>query len=173
MIPFVLGCSTNTKRQNIIEDIKLGQILICNDTLINCKIDQIDKRTEINVFSIAFLNTKEAIIHSFSSAGHTEEELFKVKYTFQGKRLTIFFPDKYLTLNKSIGGKNDRWNLSNREKDKIELEIMECNGQNIFKVPGANYYCGSSTSQEYSETYDDIMEIVNSSNVAEILKKID
>lgn len=153
--------------------LKVGQILTCNDSLINCKIDQQDKETEIYVFNIAFIGEETAVVHSFSSAGHTDEGLSKVSYKFKDGKLVLSFPDQELiTSGMPSDITETEWEVEAREKLTIVLDAMPCGGQYVFKVANESYYCGLDVQQEYYESFDAIEELIKSPSVKEKLALI-
>ena len=161
----------DTKNTGI--SLKVGQILTCNDTLINCKIDQQDKETEIYVFNIAIIGEKTAVVHSFSSAGHTDESLSKVSYKFENSKLILNFPDqKLITSGMPSDIAEAEWKVEAREKLTIVLDAIPCGDQYIFKVANENYYCGLEIQQEYFESFDTIKELIESPSVKEKLTSI-
>lgn len=153
--------------------LKVGQILTCNDTLINCKIDQQDKETEIYIFNIAFIGEKTAVVHSLSSAGHTDEGLSKVGYKFEDDKLVLTFPDQELvTSGMPSDVAETEWKVEAREKLTIVLDAIPCGNQYVFKVSDDSFYCGFEVQQEYYESYDTIEELIESQPVKEQLALI-
>jgi len=161
----------DTKDKGI--NLKVGQILTCNDTLINCKIDQQDKETEIYVFNIAFVEEETAVVHSFSSAGHTDEGLSKVSYKFEDGKLILTFPDQELiTSGLPSDVAETEWKVEAREKLTIVLDAIPCGNQYVFKVSDDSFYCGFEVQQEYYESFDTIEELIESQPVKEKLALI-
>jgi uncharacterized protein YcfL len=151
--------------------ISSGQIWICNDTLINCKIDQKDQETEIYVYNISFLDQETAIIHDFSSAGHTDEVIEKVKYKIEDNLLKIQIPDKRIVRD-MLSDDEDAWEIEKSEPYLMEFELEKCGRTNIFRIVGYNFYCGQFSELEYQESYKDIDSLINIPSVKKLLSSI-
>jgi hypothetical protein len=150
--------------------IKTGLIVTCNDTLINCMVDQKDQETEIYVFNISFLDRETAIIHAFSSAGHTDETVEQVKYKIEDNLLKVFMPASYASRN--TFDEVSPWKVKKKAPRVLEFEMETCNGKNTFKVVGDPFYCGETTALDMQESYRNIDSLINTAELKQLLGSI-